>query len=206
MATIFGTNGPDSRTGTNEDDVIYGQLQGSPPEADLGNDTLSGGNGADVIYGWGGDDSLSGDLANDTLYGGAGNDLLKDFYADTAGYLYGPAGGLFFVAFSALDGADALYLIQGNTLIPHWNGQPFTGAGLQNGFIGFNGFLYFSANGHLNKLNQFTGASVIAGIDDTAGEHGGFVEFNNKLYFFAEVGGTTQLMSLTASWSRSGAR
>ena len=134
------------------------------------------------------------------LTDGFGHDVGHTFLTPANFYQYDPAGGLFFIAHSTPDGADVLYLNQNGTiLVPHSNGQPFTGAGLQNGFIGFNGNLYFSANDHLYKFNQFTGVSVVAGVDGTAGEHGGFVVFNNKLYFFAEVGGTTQLMSLDAA-------
>src|SRR5262249_40129279 len=44
-----------------------------------------------------------------------------------------------------------------------------------------------------------TGAAIIAGVDDTAGEHGGFVVFNNKLWFFAQKNGAPQLYSLSTT-------
>jgi Ca2+-binding RTX toxin-like protein len=42
-----------------------------------GNDTLTGTNGADTIYGFDGDDAIDGSLGADLMYGGAGNDTFK---------------------------------------------------------------------------------------------------------------------------------
>jgi trimeric autotransporter adhesin len=67
MATINGTAGNNSLTGTPTADVINGLG---------GNDTLDGAAGNDKLDGGTGNDSLFGGLDNDTLSGGTGNDFL----------------------------------------------------------------------------------------------------------------------------------
>ncbi len=76
MAIINGTNGNDTRNGTNGDDEIYGLA---------GNDTLYGLNGSDYINGGAGNDSLYGGEGDDYINGGEGIDRLEggngnDFY------------------------------------------------------------------------------------------------------------------------------
>jgi predicted extracellular nuclease len=80
-ATIIGTTGDDTLTGTNDDDVIVGLG---------GNDTINGGNGNDVICGGGGNDTLNGSNGHDTLLGGFGNDTLNGGNGNDA--LSGDAG------------------------------------------------------------------------------------------------------------------
>jgi len=91
--TLTGTPAPDSLTGGDGDDLIYGNED---------NDTLTGGNGDDRIFGnddndqligGAGDDSLNGEAGNDTLFGGAGNDVLTGGTGtDTASYANAAAG------------------------------------------------------------------------------------------------------------------
>jgi uncharacterized repeat protein (TIGR01451 family) len=94
LATIAGTPGDDSLTGTNENDVIVAgagddhvvALAGrdrvcAGPGADVVNvgadgDHVWGGRGRDRIRGRGGDDNLHGSRGADYLRGGNGNDLL----------------------------------------------------------------------------------------------------------------------------------
>jgi Ca2+-binding RTX toxin-like protein len=84
--TIPGTDGADSLTGTDLDEVIYGYLPASPA-TDTGADTLSGAGGADTVYGGGGADTVSGDAGDDQVSGDAGNDTLRG--GDGRDFLYG---------------------------------------------------------------------------------------------------------------------
>lgn len=59
MATMTGSNGDDSLTGT------------------VGNDTINSGNGDDSVDGGSGNDSLNGGAGSDTLDGGSGSDQLN---------------------------------------------------------------------------------------------------------------------------------
>ncbi|MBP7337127.1 M10 family metallopeptidase C-terminal domain-containing protein [Niveispirillum sp.] len=59
-------NGPQSLSGTNSADDLFGGA---------GNDTLTGGSGADRLFGDAGDDRLVGGNGNDTFFGGGGNDV-----------------------------------------------------------------------------------------------------------------------------------
>src|SRR5688572_6615160 len=81
MATIFGTNGPDSLTGTSSDDDIFGWAQGGSDATDTGNDVLRGAEGNDRIWGGGGDDTFFGGAGADVFTGGAGNDTAA--YSDS---------------------------------------------------------------------------------------------------------------------------
>jgi Ca2+-binding RTX toxin-like protein len=83
LATIIGTDSPDSLTGGPGPDVISGQggndtisgLDGKDIVCgDAGNDQLNGGKGKDRLYGGKGRDRLAGGKANDKLVGGKGND------------------------------------------------------------------------------------------------------------------------------------
>ena len=73
MATINGTSGNDSRTGTALADIITGLG---------GNDSLAGGGGNDTLQGGDGRDTLWGGAGRDLLVGGAGFDLAV--YRDNA--------------------------------------------------------------------------------------------------------------------------
>ncbi len=66
--TYSGTDGDDTITGSNFNDLMSGNA---------GNDTVSGGNNRDCILGGEGNDSLFGDNGNDVLLGGAGQDELR---------------------------------------------------------------------------------------------------------------------------------
>src|SRR4051812_29690171 len=68
MATLNGTEGNDSLTGTDSADTINGAG---------GNDFLAGGNGDDSIVGGTGNDTIYGDGGNDWLETSAGNDLVS---------------------------------------------------------------------------------------------------------------------------------
>lgn len=117
MATITGTSGNDTKTGTSAADIISGlggndtlkgaagndQISGGIGldslwgdagndilKGDDGNDSIWGGNNDDVLYGGIGDDKLYGDAGTDTLKGEAGNDTLKN--GTGLGYMYGGDG------------------------------------------------------------------------------------------------------------------
>lgn len=83
--TYSGSDGPDTITGSNFNDLMSGnggddQLYGGNNKDCLlggpGNDRLYGENGNDVLLGGGGNDSLYGGNGDDVLYGGPGNDTL----------------------------------------------------------------------------------------------------------------------------------
>ncbi len=76
MATIPGTNGNDTLTGTSEDDSINGGNGADTLDGAEGDDTLSGGNGEDTLAGGEGDDTLAGGNGDDVLDGGAGDDAV----------------------------------------------------------------------------------------------------------------------------------
>ena len=64
------------RTGSSDDDELYGGRGNDKLYGQAGKDVLSGGPGNDELDGGAGDDSLYGGEGDDTLDGGAGNDLL----------------------------------------------------------------------------------------------------------------------------------
>jgi Ca2+-binding RTX toxin-like protein len=68
-------------TGSNDRDVIRGQI---------GNDKIFGAGGTDYLFGGEGNDILSGGDSNDTLHGEVGDDVLNG--ADGSDLLYGDAG------------------------------------------------------------------------------------------------------------------
>jgi hypothetical protein len=86
MATLPGSDNPDSLVGTNSSDLILG-APGAAADPGAGgtldNDTLSGVGGSDVIYGGGGNDILNGGEGYDSVYGGDGDDRIDA----------GPVGG-----------------------------------------------------------------------------------------------------------------
>lgn len=81
LATIVGTAGADTLTGTKGPDVIV---------ALAGNDTVNGGGGDDVICAGAGNDRVNGGNGNDQVFGGPGGDTLRGGPGDDA--LYGNAG------------------------------------------------------------------------------------------------------------------
>ena len=103
-------------TGSNYDDVLYGNdgvnvIRGGKGDDRLygraGNDTLHGGEGNDTLDGGSGDDTLNGGAGNDTLYGRDGKDTLNG--GEGADRLYGNAGN------DTLDGGAGADTIEGGT-------------------------------------------------------------------------------------------
>ena len=80
MAEIFGTNFPDTLTGTDAADQIRGWAADNPP-GDEGprsdRDVIDGGAGNDSLWGGAGADDLTSGLGDDRLYGGSGADTLR---------------------------------------------------------------------------------------------------------------------------------
>lgn len=76
-ATIVGTPGDDTLTGTDGDDVIVGQGGADTINGGLGNDLICGGRGADTINGGDGDDEIRGNRGQDTIAGNEGDDILR---------------------------------------------------------------------------------------------------------------------------------
>lgn len=68
--------GDDLVQGTDNADVVYGNLGGDYLEGNGGADRLFGGRGRDYLSGGAGNDELFGNLQSDYLVGGAGNDAI----------------------------------------------------------------------------------------------------------------------------------
>ena len=75
-STLYGKDGNDTIYGKEGDDNLHGDNGNDRIIAGAGNDMVSGGAGNDSLYGEAGDDQLSGDDGNDSIYGGAGNDSI----------------------------------------------------------------------------------------------------------------------------------
>ena len=81
-ATLVGTPGNDTLTGTAGDDVIVA-LPGNDTINGLGgNDAICAGAGNDRIRGADGDDTIGGRLGNDRIVGGAGRDTVRGGQGD----------------------------------------------------------------------------------------------------------------------------
>ena len=83
VATIVGTSGDDTLTGTRGRDVIVGLA---------GSDTLAGLGGSDLICGNQGADTLRGGAGSDVLVPGRGGDLVRGHAGDDLLYLRHTAG------------------------------------------------------------------------------------------------------------------
>ena len=99
-----------------EDDVIFGDENGTTyvtglgndaVHADLGDDIVYGKQGADKLWGQGGDDQLFGGIGSDKLYGGFGADSLSGGKGHD--FLSGGGGADVFIFDSAVaEGSDAI--------------------------------------------------------------------------------------------------
>jgi Tol biopolymer transport system component len=75
--TWIGTDGADSYTGGDADEVLIGLAGNDTLDSGRGDDRLDGGDGNDKLSGKLGDDTLNGGDGNDTLNGGWGSDTLR---------------------------------------------------------------------------------------------------------------------------------
>jgi Ca2+-binding RTX toxin-like protein len=75
--TIFGANQRDCLVGQNGNDTLRGENHDDVLLGGPGTDTLEGGNQNDVLDGGDANDVLDGGNQNDTLRGGAGNDTIR---------------------------------------------------------------------------------------------------------------------------------
>ena len=89
---ILGTDGPDTITGSAEDEEIATGPGKDIVRAGDGNDDVYGGLGDDTLYGEGGNDRLFAELGNDILYGGDGNDYLEGSLELPANYDFASVG------------------------------------------------------------------------------------------------------------------
>ena len=74
-ATILGTNGKDTITGTSKNDVIVAFGGSDTVTGAAGQDRLCGGGGDDTLNGGPGDDRLDGEAGSDTCRAGGGRDV-----------------------------------------------------------------------------------------------------------------------------------
>ena len=110
-------------TGSDEDDVLAGDVRANVLRGGKGDDKLYGGPGGnetnrDSLYGDAGNDKVYGGRGNDSLYGGAGDDGLHG--GDHNDELYGDAGA------DSLDGGpgdDKLHGGEGNDALTGGNGS-----------------------------------------------------------------------------------
>ncbi|MGB7317979.1 MAG: calcium-binding protein [Planktotalea sp.] len=72
----FGTNTPDTLTGTSGDDAIFALGQADVVRALGGDDLVEAGTNNDTVYGGPGDDLIGGGTGFDVLYGDDGDDAL----------------------------------------------------------------------------------------------------------------------------------
>lgn len=109
MATVNGSGGNDTLTGTKDpdlinayggddsivakagNDTIYGGDGDDTIDAGSGNDSVFGGSGGDFLFGDEGDDTLRGEGGYDVMVGGDGNDVLIGDH-DSFDDFYGGAG------------------------------------------------------------------------------------------------------------------
>jgi Ca2+-binding RTX toxin-like protein len=97
LASIRGTDGDDTLTGTSGSDSIYGGDGNDTLSGLGGNDLFFGGDGGDTIYGGSGDDTLWGDGFSgsatddfDVLFAGDGNDRIESSASNAT--IYGGSG------------------------------------------------------------------------------------------------------------------
>jgi ELWxxDGT repeat protein len=101
--SIDGTGGPDSLTGTINDDTIDG-LGGA--------DDLYGGDNDDLVQGGRGNDTVDGGLGDDTLRGGSGNDVFSDgygvnvYHGDAGNDVFQDVSSFFFIRYVRTNGVD----------------------------------------------------------------------------------------------------
>lgn len=75
IATIVGSNGPDTITGTRGDDVIVALGENDAVDGGPGSDLICLGDGDDRATGGAGDDALVGEGGGDVIVGGGGDDI-----------------------------------------------------------------------------------------------------------------------------------
>ena len=69
----------DSLSGSDGQNLVYGNLGNDTCDGGAGNDTVRGGQDNDVVIGGAGDDYVSGDKGSDTMTGGIGADIFHSF-------------------------------------------------------------------------------------------------------------------------------
>lgn len=165
---IFGDNGRDNMSGTQERDLMNGGNGHDTLYGDDGNDVLYGGNGHDELIGGAGHDLLYGEKGNDSLYGNAGNDTLyggegKDVLAGSGGddVIYGGEGHDTLYGDA---GHDSLSGDQGNDYLWGWTGNDTLDGGNGNDILGGDqgNDLLIGGNGH-DELFGGAGADTLIG-------------------------------------------
>ncbi|SOZ38693.1 VCBS domain-containing protein [Cupriavidus neocaledonicus] len=104
MATVTGTNGSDSLSGTASSDTILSGNGNDYVSAGDGSDYVDAGNGDDIVEGGDGNDTLLGANGKDRVFGGRGNDSLSGGNGTDA--VYGGSGD---DVIGSADGASTLY-------------------------------------------------------------------------------------------------
>ncbi|APZ99078.1 hypothetical protein BWQ93_11690 [Sphingopyxis sp. QXT-31] len=166
---ILGTDGPDTITGSAEDEEIATGPGKDIVRAGDGNDDVYGGLGDDTLYGEGGNDRLFAELGNDILYGGDGNDYLEGSLELPANYDFASVG-------LPADGRFVNYLYGGagnDTLIAETTGPTGgTGARTTHMYGGTGDDIYYVRFSDQNRIFESPGEGtdrIILMYRDTPG-------------------------------------
>ncbi len=116
--------------GQEGDDYIDGNFGNDIIAGWTGDDTAYGGVGDDLITGWTGDDRLHGEAGNDTVFGESGND-----------YIIGQGG---------------LDMLSGGNDNDTLSGGSYDGPDTLTGGLGADRFEFFAADGHVDRITDFT--------------------------------------------------
>ncbi len=160
-----------------EDDVVFGDENGTTyvtglgndaVHADLGNDIVYGKQGADKLWGQGGDDQLFGGIGNDKLYGGFGADSLSGglgfdkLFGGAGKDVLNGNGGKDFLAGG--NGNDRLIGASGNDRLLGGNGNDRLFGGAHNDLlVGGNGNDRLYGGTGKDKLNGGKGHDFLSG-------------------------------------------
>jgi hypothetical protein len=163
IATIVGTAGDDTLTGTNAADVIAGLggndvINGLKGDdlicGDDGNDTLSGGFGEDIVFGGRGDDALDGGKGEDQLFGELGTDALNGGIGEDD-----CDGGIGQDSGTSCEARDNLGLLVKRVMVPNGGFIPASGPLAGQVIPGLDGALFVPKNTRKIAMVATHGAS-----------------------------------------------
>lgn len=172
IGSQFGTEGPDTLTGGDGDDILRGLSDNDVIDGAGGDDILNGGSDEDLIFGGDGndlinagssDDEVTGQAGDDIINGGTGNDLMQGEEGDDL--LNGGSGndtitgGLGQDVIQGVEGNDVIDGGEGADLIDGGRGNDIItggeGADLITGGQGSDVFLYSSVSHFGDTITDF---------------------------------------------------